>query len=79
MIIILSYNCSVISIKKVKDCAIGKNLGVGLLIAFSYILFFQFSSTLSTKGDLEPWIAVWIPNFLYILLGILLLRKVQNV
>ena len=47
----------------------GKNLGIGLLIAFSYILFFQFSSTLSTNGDLEPWIAVWIPNFLYILLS----------
>ena len=77
-IIILSIIAVAISIKKVKG-AIGKNLGVGLLIAFSYILFFQFSSTLSTNGDLEPWIAVWIPNFLYILLGIILLRKVQNV
>ena len=53
-------------LKKLKG-GIGINLGVGLLIAFSYILFFQFSSTLSTNGDLQPWIAVWIPNFLYII------------
>ena len=77
-IIILSVIAVSISSKKVKG-GIGINLGIGLLIAFSYILFFQFSSTLATNGDLQPWIAVWIPNFLYILLGIFLLRKSENI
>ena len=36
--------------KKTKE-GIGTNMGLGLLISFSYILFFQFSSTLSTNGD----------------------------
>ena len=76
-IIILSAIAVSFSSKKVKG-GIGINLGLGLLIAFSYILFFQFSSTLATNGDLQPWIAVWIPNFLYIILGILLLRKSEN-
>ena len=76
-IIILTIIAVALSSKKTKE-GIGTNMGLGLLISFSYILFFQFSSTLSTNGDLEPWIAVWIPNLLYIILGMLLLRKTQN-
>jgi lipopolysaccharide export system permease protein len=77
-IIILTIIAVSLSSKKKKG-GIGTNMGLGLLISFSYILFFQFSSTLSINGNLEPWIAVWIPNILYIFLGILLLRKTQNI
>ena len=76
-IIILSIIAVALSSKKVKG-GIGMNLGLGLLISFSYILFFQFSSTLAINGELKAWIAVWIPNFLYIILGILFLRRTQN-
>jgi lipopolysaccharide export system permease protein len=77
-IIILTIIAVSLSSKKKKG-GIGTNMGLGLIISFSYILFFQFSSTLSINGNLEPWIAVWIPNILYIFLGILLLRKTQNI
>ncbi|MBT4738252.1 MAG: YjgP/YjgQ family permease, partial [Flavobacteriales bacterium] len=77
-IIILTIIAVSLSSKK-KKSGIGTNMGLGLLISFSYILFFQFSSTLSINGNLEPWIAVWIPNILYVFLGILLLRKTQNI
>jgi lipopolysaccharide export system permease protein len=76
-IIILTVIAVALSSRKVKG-AIGTNMGLGLLISFSYILFFQFSSTFATNGNLEPWLAVWIPNILYILLGIFLLRRTQN-
>ena len=77
-IIILTIIAVALSSKK-KKSGVGTNMGIGLLISFSYILFFQFSSTLSTNGTLEPWIAVWIPNILYIFLGILLLNRTQNI
>ena len=78
LLIILSIIAVALSSKKVKG-GIGINLGLGLLISFSYILFFQFSSTLATNGDLQAWIAVWIPNIIYMILsGILLLRRTQN-
>ena len=76
-IIILTIIAVSLSSKKKKG-GTGTNMGLGLLISFSYILFFQFSSTLATNGNLQAWIAVWIPNFLYIILGLLLLRKTQN-
>ena len=76
-IIILTIIAVALSSKKTKG-GVGINMGLGLLISFSYILFFQFSSTLAINGNLQPWIAVWIPNILYIILGLILLRKTQN-
>lgn len=52
----------------------GMHLGLGILIAFSYIFFMQFSVVFSTKGNIDPLISVWIPNFLFALIGLVLLR-----
>jgi len=49
---------------------IGLHLGAGLLISFSYILFMQISTTYATNGNLSPALAVWLPNILYLFLGI---------
>ena len=54
---------------------IGIHLGVGILIAFTYILFMQVSTTFATNSNLQPALAVWIPNFCYIVLAVLLLYK----
>jgi lipopolysaccharide export system permease protein len=53
---------------------IGWHIGIGLLISFSYILFMRFSSTFATNGSLSPWIAVWIPNVIFIVLALFMLR-----
>ena len=74
--IILTLIAVSVSARKSKE-GIGVNLGVGLLISFSYILLFQFSSTLSINGNLDPMTSVWIPNILYMVLSIILLRKHQ--
>ena len=75
-IIILTLIAVSLSIKK-KKSGIAYNIGIGLLISFSYLLLFEFSKTFALRSNLEPWIAVWIPNFIYILLSILLLRQVK--
>jgi lipopolysaccharide export system permease protein len=41
------------------------NIGIGLTLSFSYILFLQFSSQFSLKGNLGPMLAMWIPNIIY--------------
>lgn len=53
---------------------IGWHIGLGLLIAFSYILFMQISTTFATNGSLPAPIAVWIPNMIYIFLALGMLR-----
>jgi lipopolysaccharide export system permease protein len=72
--IILTLVAVAMASRKVKG-GIGLHLGLGLLISFSYILFMQISTTFATNGDLSPIIAVWIPNFLFIILAFYLIRK----
>jgi lipopolysaccharide export system permease protein len=62
-----------VSSRKVKG-GIGMQIGIGLLVAFSYILFMQFSSQFAISGSLNPVLAVWIPNVGYALISLLLYR-----
>jgi len=62
-----------VSSKKVKG-GIGMQIGIGLLISFSYILFLQFSSQFSISGSLSPFVAAWIPNVLFLVIAIFLYR-----
>jgi lipopolysaccharide export system permease protein len=53
---------------------IGMQIGIGLALSFSYILFMQFASQFSLKGDLDPMLALWIPNILYAIIALFLYR-----
>lgn len=63
-----------ISSRKVRG-GIGVHIGIGLTISFSYILFMQISSTFAINSGAPAIIAVWIPNVLYSLLALYLLKK----
>jgi|WetSurSiteA1Bulk_404760.scaffolds.fasta_scaffold04745_3 lipopolysaccharide export system permease protein len=62
-----------VSSKKVKG-GIGMQLGIGLLISFSYIVFMQFSSQFAISGAFSPFIAVWIPNLLFAIISVFIYR-----
>jgi lipopolysaccharide export system permease protein len=53
-----------LSSRKIRG-GIGMQIGLGLMLTFSYILFLQFASQFSLKGDLDPALAMWIPNIIY--------------
>ncbi|MCK4662202.1 MAG: LptF/LptG family permease [Bacteroidales bacterium] len=53
---------------------VGINIGIGLLIAFTYIMFIQVSTVLSTHSNMDPLIAVWIPNILFAIISIFLYK-----
>ncbi len=63
-----------LSSRKVRG-GIGLHLGVGLSLSFAFILFMQVSTTFATNGNLAPSISAWIPNIVFGLLGIYLLKK----
>tara|TARA_B100001250_G_scaffold341039_1_gene308887 strand:+ start:13 stop:1089 length:1077 start_codon:yes stop_codon:yes gene_type:complete len=75
--IILTLIAVAIASKKIKG-GIGVHLGIGILIAFTYILFMQVSTTFATNSNLSPALAVWIPNLCYMALASVLLYKVPK-
>ena len=57
---------------------IGLHIGIGLIISFSYIFLMQVSTTFAIYGNFSPLIAVWIPNILFLILGLGLYTKAQK-
>lgn len=54
---------------------IGVHIGLGLLISFSYILLMKITSVFAEKASTPAYIAVWIPNIIYAILALYLLKK----
>jgi lipopolysaccharide export system permease protein len=52
----------------------GMYIGLGLLLSFSYILFMRFSKMFALSGSIPPVLAVWLPNILYGIIGVVLYR-----
>ena len=50
----------------------GWNIGIGIALSFSYILFQRFSEMFVYTGVMPPGLAIWTPNFLYaVIAGVL--------
>jgi len=62
-----------LSSRKIRG-GIGMHLGLGIGISFAYVLFMQLSTVFATYGNLSPEVSAWIPNFIFLLLGLYLLR-----
>ncbi len=62
------------SSRKVRG-GIGLPLGIGIFLCFAYIVTVQFSKVFALKGGLPPIIAVFIPDIVFGILGIYLLRN----
>ena len=60
-----------LSSRKVRG-GMGLNIGIGLLLSFSYILFMTVTSTFCVSGYTSARVAMWIPNILYTIIAIFL-------
>lgn len=63
-----------LSSRKVKG-GMGVNIGIGLVLSFSYILFMTVTSTFAISGYTSPMVAMWIPNFVYAIIAVILYRR----
>lgn len=53
----------------------GFHLALGIVISAVYIMLLQFSTTFSTKAGMNALLAVWIPNFIFGIIALLLYRR----
>ena len=56
----------------------GMNLAVGIILAFSFVFFDKIFGVLAEKSSMPAIIAVWIPNFVFGILAIYLLRNAKR-
>lgn len=65
-----------LSARKVKG-GLGLNIGIGLVLSFSYILFMAITQSFAYSGLTSPMIAMWIPNLIYGIIAIILYSRAQ--
>jgi lipopolysaccharide export system permease protein len=53
---------------------LGLNMTIGLLLCLVYVFMMQVSTTFAAKDTLSPLVAVWLPNFIFSIVGIYLYR-----
>ena len=66
-----------LSSRKVKG-GMGLNIGIGLALSFSYILFSTVTSSFAFSGLTSPFIAMEIPNIVYLLIGLFLYYRASK-
>jgi len=63
-----------LSSRKVKG-GMGLNIGIGLVLSFTYILFSTVTSSFAVSGTTTPFVAMWIPNVVYLAIGLWLYKR----
>lgn len=66
-----------LSSRKVRG-GMGMNIGIGLLLSFSYILFMTVTSSFAVSGLTSAAVAMWIPNVIYTFIAIYLYRRASR-
>ena len=56
----------------------GKNLAVGIALAFTFILFLQMSQAFAVSAVMPVWAAAFLPIFLYGIVTVFLIRFAQK-
>ncbi len=76
-VILLTFIGLTVSSRKSRG-GTGFQIALGFLIAFIYILFFWFSKSFAEAGGMQPSIAIWIPNIIFIFVGIILYKFIPR-
>ena len=73
-VLLLTFIGAVIASRKTRGGS-GLHLALGIVIAAFFILSDRFSTVFSIKGNLNPLVAVWIPNVFFMGVAYWLYRK----
>ncbi len=56
----------------------GMNLAIGILLAFSFVFLDKVFGVLAEKSTMPPMLAIWLPNIVFGVLAIYLLRNAKR-
>lgn len=75
--IILTFIGVILSSRKTRG-GVGFQIALGFFIAFIYIILFIAAKSNAETGSMNPIVAIWLPNFAFSILGVLLYRFVPK-
>jgi len=73
-VLILTMIGAILACRKIRGGS-GVHLASGILICAVFILTDRFSTIFSVKGDLNPYVAAWIPNVAFSILTLWLYKR----
>lgn len=73
-VVILTIIGAAIASRKVRGGS-GAHIALGIVLAVTFILMDRFSTIFSTKGNLPPYIAAWIPDVVFTFVAVYIYRK----
>jgi lipopolysaccharide export system permease protein len=75
---ILTLIALAVSSRKSRE-GVGKSLAIGLMTSFIYIFTMKMTAVAATNVGLAPYLAVWVPNFFFFIIAIILyVNRVKN-
>jgi len=56
----------------------GFQIALGFLLSFIFILFFMMARTFAEAGSLEPLLAAWLPNLVFMVISAVMYKYVPR-
>ncbi|GAB3975170.1 LptF/LptG family permease [Spirosoma terrae] len=76
-ILILTVIGVIMSARKSRR-GVGWQVALGFFLAFTYLLFFMLAKGIAESGNLNPVLAVWLPNLIFTLIGVFLYNTIPR-
>lgn len=76
-ILILTAIGVILSARKSRR-GVGWQVALGFFLAFTYLLFFLLAKGIAESGNMNPMLAVWMPNLIFAAIGVLLYKTIPR-
>lgn len=76
--LILTFMGITVSAEKSTRGGAGFKIALGFLIAFVFIIFFILAKAIAESGNLNPIFAIWVPNMIGTIVGIIMYKFVPR-
>ncbi len=76
--VIMAFLGIPLAVRKERGAGLARGIGYSLLISFVYLVVYSFILELGKGGTLLPFLAAWLGNFIFAMVGVYLLLSVRH-
>jgi lipopolysaccharide export system permease protein len=67
-----------LALRKEKSAGLARGVGLSIFISFIYLVIFSFGLDLGKAGTLPPFLAAWVGNFIFALIGLYFFLSIRH-